>query len=133
MATVALADEIVFSQTLLKQNSVLGVDVTISRYVLRNSTITGRDFITRLLLKDVCIYTNLPPLLHNIHLNILLMFALYVLTFIMVALCNRADRYIFALLFLSVYLSFFFSSPNLIGRTLDVYHTLTHDVALVRI
>jgi len=32
------------------------------------------------------------------------------------------------------YLSiFFFSSPNLRGRRLDVYHTLTHGVALVRI
>ena len=32
------------------------------------------------------------------------------------------------------FLSFFlnFVSPNLIGRILDVYHTLTHDVALVR-
>jgi len=28
---------------------------------------------------------------------------------------------------------FFFSSPILSGRTLDVYHTLTHDVALARI
>ena len=27
----------------------------------------------------------------------------------------------------------FFSSPNLSGRKLDVYHTLAHDVALVRI
>ena len=47
----------------------------------------------------------------------------------MVALCNRADHYIF-ILFLS---SFFFSSPNLSGRRLDVYHTLAHGVALVRI
>jgi len=30
------------------------------------------------------------------------------------------------------YLSFF-SSPNLTGRRLDVYHTWTHGVALVRI
>jgi len=30
----------------------------------------------------------------------------------------------------SIYL---FSSPNLSGRRLDVYHTLTHGVALVRI
>ena len=30
-------------------------------------------------------------------------------------------------------LYFFFSSPNLSGRRLDVYHTLTHDVALVQI
>jgi len=36
----------------------------------------------------------------------------------------------FALWFL---LSFFFSSPNLSGRGLDVYHTSTHCVALVRI
>jgi len=53
---------------------------------------------------------------------------------IMVALCNRADHYIF-ILFLSSSSSsfFFFSSPNLSGRRLDVYHTLAHGVALVRI
>jgi len=54
----------------------------------------------------------------------------------MAALCNRAGHYIFALWFLSsiFYLStFLFSSPNLSGRRLDVYQTLTHDVALVRI
>ena len=51
---------------------------------------------------------------------------------VMVALCNRADHYyIFALKFLSS--SFFYSSPNLSGRRLDVYHTSTHGVALVRI
>jgi len=49
---------------------------------------------------------------------------------IMAALCNRAGHYIFALWILS---SFFFSSPNLGGRRLDVYHTSTHVVALVRI
>jgi len=48
---------------------------------------------------------------------------------VMVALRNRADHYIFALWFLY----FFFSSPNLSGRRLDVYHTSTHGVALVRI
>jgi len=31
------------------------------------------------------------------------------------------------------FLSSFFSSPNLRRRRLDVYHTSTHDVALVRI
>ena len=51
-------------------------------------------------------------------------------TLIMVALCNRADHYIFALWFVS---SIFFSSPNLSGRRLDIYHTSTHGVALVRI
>jgi len=30
-------------------------------------------------------------------------------------------------------LSLFLSSPNLSGRRVDAYHTLTHDVALVRI
>ena len=36
--------------------------------------------------------------------------------------------------YLSIYLSSsFFSSPNLIGHRLDVYHTSTHGVALVRI
>jgi len=57
--------------------------------------------------------------------------------FIMVALCNMADHYIFMLWFVLLLLllllsfSFFFSSPNLSGRRLDVYHTLAHGVALV--
>jgi len=52
----------------------------------------------------------------------------------MVAVCNRPDHYIFALLFLSIYLLLLsFSSPNLSGRRLDVYHTLIHGMALVRI
>jgi len=50
----------------------------------------------------------------------------------MTALWNRAGHYIFALWFLSSSSSFF-SSPNLSGRRLDVYHTSTHGVALVRI
>jgi len=49
--------------------------------------------------------------------------------FIMVALWNRADHYIFMLFLLLS--SFFISSPNLSGRRLDVYHTSTHGVALV--
>jgi len=48
----------------------------------------------------------------------------------MAALCNRAGHYMFALWFLS---SFFYSSPNVSGRRLDVYHTSTHGVALERI
>jgi len=51
----------------------------------------------------------------------------------MAALWNRAGHYIFALWFLLF--SFFlllslFSSPNLSGRRLDIYHTSTHGVAL---
>ena len=50
---------------------------------------------------------------------------------IMAALCNRAGHYIFALRFLlSIYL---FSSPNLSRLRLDVCHSSTHGVALVRI
>ena len=50
----------------------------------------------------------------------------------MVALCNRETIYIF-ILFLSSFFFLFFSSPNLSSRRLDVYHTLAHGVALVRI
>ena len=47
----------------------------------------------------------------------------------MAALPSRCGHYIFVLFLLSS----FFSSPNLSGCKLDVYHTSTHDVALVRI
>jgi len=50
---------------------------------------------------------------------------------IMAALWNKAGNYIFALWFL-LYLSSF-SSPDLSRCRLDVYHTSTHGVALVRI
>jgi len=40
--------------------------------------------------------------------------------FVMVALWNRVDHYVFALWFLSS-IFFFFSSPNFSGRILDVY------------
>jgi len=36
------------------------------------------------------------------------------------------------IIFAVVVFFFFFSSPILSGRRLDVYHTFTHDVALVR-
>jgi len=62
-------------------------------------------------------------------------FADHLLFIIMVALCNGADHYIFILFLLSFFflLLSFFSSPNLSSRRLDVYHTLAHGVALVRI
>jgi len=52
--------------------------------------------------------------------------------FFMVALWNRADHYIFILSFV-LSSSFFFPSLNLSRRRLDVCHTSTHGVALVRI
>jgi len=51
----------------------------------------------------------------------------------LVALWNRADHYIFVLWFLSSSSIFSFSWPDLSRRRLDIYHTSTHDVALVRI
>jgi len=54
------------------------------------------------------------------------------LTLIMAALRSRCGYYIFVLWFL-LSSSFFLSSPNLSHRRLDVYHTSTHGVALVRI
>jgi len=47
----------------------------------------------------------------------------------MAALHSRCGHYIFV----CPVSFFFFSSPNLSGRRLDVYHTSTHGVALVRI
>jgi len=51
----------------------------------------------------------------------------------MAALCNRAGQYIFALWFLLSSSFYLFSSPILSRPRLDVYHTSTHDVALVQI
>jgi len=48
----------------------------------------------------------------------------------MVALWNRADNYIFSS---CGFFFFLFSSPNISRRRLDVCHTSTHGVALVRI
>jgi len=53
---------------------------------------------------------------------------------IMADLCNRSGHYIFVLWFLlSFFFLSFFSSPILSRRRLDVYHTATHGVALMRI
>jgi len=51
-------------------------------------------------------------------------------TVFMAALRSRCGHYIFATWFVSFCL-FFYSSLNLSGRRLDVYHTSTHGVALV--
>jgi len=50
----------------------------------------------------------------------------------MAALRSRCGHYILVL-FLLLLSFFLFSSPNLSGRRLDVYHTSTHGVAPVRI
>jgi len=53
----------------------------------------------------------------------------------MAALHSRMRTYIYFHPVVSSFflLSFFISLPNLSGRTLDVYHTSTHGVALLRI
>jgi len=62
-------------------------------------------------------------LLHNIQCKI---------PMIMAALRSRCGHYVFVL-FLSSSSLLVFSSPNLSGHRLDVYHTCTHGVALVQI
>ena len=52
----------------------------------------------------------------------------------MAALWSRCGHYILQLWFLYFFPSFFFfTSPILSSRIMDVYHTSTHDVALVQI
>jgi len=51
----------------------------------------------------------------------------------MAAQWNRAGHYIFCPVVSSSIFCLLFSSPNVNGRRLDVYHTFTHGVALVRI
>ena len=79
----------------------------------------------------VYIYTEL----HNfIQLSLTLTTLCQWIFIFMAALCNRgAIIFLPCGYYLSFYLSFFISSPNLSGRRLDVYHTSTHGVALVRI
>jgi len=62
-------------------------------------------------------------------------FAVYsAFTLFMAALCNRGALYFCRVVsFFLLSSSTFFSSPNLSGRRLDVWHTSTHGVALVRI
>ena len=57
----------------------------------------------------------------------------YIFSFIMAALRSRCGHYIFAMWFILLSIFFFYSSPNLSRRRLDVCHTCTHGVALVRI
>jgi len=49
---------------------------------------------------------------------------------LMAALWNRTGHYIFALKFFYLSSSFFFSSPNLSRRRLDVCHTCTHGLSV---
>ena len=62
-------------------------------------------------------------------------FAVYsAFTLFMAALCNRGGIiFLPCSFFLSSFFVYLFSSPNLSGRRLDVWHTSTHGVALVRI
>ena len=52
---------------------------------------------------------------------------------VMADLWNRAGHYIFVLWFLLLSIFYLFSSPIFSRRRLDVYHTSTHGVALLRI
>jgi len=75
-----------------------------------------------------------PPVLRRCE-NLRMLSSCIFISFFMVALCNRETIYIFMLWFVLLLSSssFFISSPNLSRRRLDVCHTSTHGVALVRI
>ena len=61
-------------------------------------------------------------------------FVFFQITSFMAALCNRAGHiYFHPVVCSSFFFLFFLSSPTLSRRRLDVYHTCTHGVALVRI
>ena len=47
--------------------------------------------------------------------------------------CNSFSTEVVVKFFMAALWNLLFSSPNLSGRRLDVYHTSTHGVALVRI
>jgi len=66
-------------------------------------------------------YTLLHTLYHSTYFRSIFMAALH----------SRYGHYSFALWFLSSFFLVLFSSPNLSGCRLDVYHTSTHGVALV--
>jgi len=58
----------------------------------------------------------------------------YICILVMAALSSRRGHYVFVMWFLLLSsIFFFFPSPNLSRRKLDIYHTSTHGVALVRI
>jgi len=70
------------------------------------------------------------PWVHSLPNFTLIIARVWAYGLFMAALRSRCGHYIFSLWFLSI---FFYSSPNLSGRTLDACHISTHDVALVRI
>jgi len=95
---------------------------SVSGHLMTSVGVVGHDFSYN----EYEMWNDLKSMLHRIHLKHTCTSSVV----IMVALWNRADHYIFILSFV---LSFFFSSPNLSRRRLDVCHTSTHGVALVRI
>ena len=76
----------------------------------------------------VALFSHLSVLCYS--LTIYILYCLYLLFLFMAAICNRAGHMYFHPVVRS---SFFLSLPNLSRRRLDVYHTSTNGVALVRI
>ena len=86
--------------------------------ILRSTILRRKNILTKNRLTGATFYTPCQLLCYGV--SILLLFSIL-----------WAGHYIFALLFLSFF--FFLSLPNLSGHRLDIYHTSTHGVALVRI
>ena len=79
---------------------------------------------------EFLVHSGLMCMVNNMHRSY---FKIYESHIFMASLRSSCGYYIFSGGF--VLLSFFllFSLPNLSGRRTDVYHTSTHDVALVQI
>ena len=126
-----------YTETTLQLVTSVSFDVTINKSNYRQYRKLTGHFWCQVLTKTTYISFNPMPMINDV---------------IMAALWNRAGHYIFMLWFLSLWppyvirgplyfcpvvsfflLPSFFSSPNLSGRRLDVCHTSTHGVALVRI
>jgi len=90
----------------------------------RLSVIPGKD----VTIENLCYCQTKPTSSKLIHTQTSIRRLLVSLLYVMVALCNRAYYYIFALWFLLSSFVLLFSSPNLSSRRLDVYTILRHMV-----
>ena len=117
----------------LSKTHIKSLDFVINSAFSKTSCTKSQDII------DNCIGRYLPVSLwltaylrgKTSCVNILSLTMFFVNCNIYAALRSRCGHYILQLWLLSFF--FLFSSPILSGRKVDVYHTSTHDVALVQI
>ena len=108
--------------------------ITIATFV--TATLWNRAGYYIFILWFLSIYLSIDRSIYrSIYLSIYLSIDLSIYRSIYLSIYLSIDLSIYRSIYRSIYLSvfFFFSSPDLSGRTLDIYRTLTHSVALVRI